>query len=440
MATINEYDKLIEFINANMKPKEKEKRELGEVFTPFFLVEEMLDKLDEAYIKEHGKSIFSEVHFKWIDPAVGIGNFMIILYKRLMQGLLCIQNDDDRQTHILENMLYMCEINENSVAILNRIFCGDKYKLNIYVGDTLQMNMTDKYDVVIGNPPYQGSGRKKIYIDFIKNILTTKLKEDGYLLFITPKLTLLYLLGSNISQQTIPKLYNIQYINVSDTIKSNYFKDIGSDFMYFILQNNTNYDKTMFIFNDDTIDDKLKLIFNSILDTTTKNNTNIINKLIKVNSNEWKRKAARISYNLQDTKDETHKNKIIYKLKTDPANDEIKWSNKTHSDMYKYKVLYPTLGKRILIDSDKNLFSGTSFVVYITCNSLNECENIKKLMNSRLFKYLEIMFKTQRSPRDYIMRNLIRPSSFDIKIDNDADIYKYFGLTDAEIYEIEQKE
>jgi hypothetical protein len=231
----------------------------------------------------------------------------------------------------------------------------------------------------------------------------------------------LYLLGSNISQQTISKLYNILYINVSDTIKSNYFKDIGSDFMYFILKNNTNYDKTMFIFNDNTIDDKLKLIFNSILDTKTKpdnsNNTNIINKLIKVNSNEWKRKAARISDNLQDTKDETHVNKIIYKLKTDPANDEIKWSNKTHPDMDKYKILYPTLGKRILIDSDKKLFPGTSFVVYITCNSLNECENIKKLMNSKLFKYLELMFKTQRSPRDYIMRNLIRPSSFDIKID-----------------------
>jgi hypothetical protein len=178
------------------------------------------------------------------------------------------------------------------------------------------------------------------------------------------------------------------------------------------------------------------------LDTKTKpdnsNNTNIINKLIKINSNEWNRKAARISDNLQDTKDESHVNKIIYKLKTDPANDEIKWSNKTHPDMNKYKVLYPTLGKRILIDSDKNLFPGTSFVVYITCNSLNECENIKKLMNSKLFKYLEFMFKTQRSPRDYIMRNLIKPSIFDIKIDNDEDIYKYFGLTDAEIYEIEK--
>lgn len=105
--------------------------------------------------------------------------------------------------------------------------------------------------------------------------------------------------------------------------------------------------------------------------------------------------------------------------------------------MYKYKVLYPTLGKRILIDYNKDLFPGTSFVVYITCETLNECENIKKLMNSRLFKYLEHIFKSQRSPRDYIMRNLIKPSSFDIKITNNETIYKYFGLTETEIEAIE---
>jgi len=433
--TINEPNKLLEFIN-ELKPNEKHKKENGEVFTPLSLVNEMLDKLDEAYIKEHGKSIFTEDGLKWFDPAVGIGNFPIIVYQRLMKGLT-IPNEEDRKKHILEQMIYVSELTPKNIFIYKKIFCGDKYKLNIYQGDTLKMDIPDfqKFDVVMGNPPYQGSGRKKIYIDFIKNIITTKLKKDGYLLFITPKLTLLYLLGSTISQQTIPKLYNILYINVSDTIKNNYFKTIGSDFMYFILKNNTDYDKTMFIFNDDT-DDKLKLIFNSIIDTRTKPNTNIINKLIKINSNEWKRRAARISDHLQDTKDETHINKIIYKIKTDPANDEIKWSNKTHPDMNKYKILYPTLGNRILIDSDKNLFSGTSFVVYITCVSLNECENIKKLLNSKLFKYLELIFKTQRSPRDYIMRNLIKPSSFNIKIDNDQDIYKYFGLTDAEILEL----
>jgi len=76
--TINEPDKLLEFINGELKPKEKEKKEHGEVFTPLLLVNEMLDKLDEGYIKEHGKSIFTEDGFKWLDPAVGIGNFPII--------------------------------------------------------------------------------------------------------------------------------------------------------------------------------------------------------------------------------------------------------------------------------------------------------------------------------------------------------------------------
>ena len=450
--TINEPDKLLEFINGELKPKEKEKKENGEVFTPLSLVNEMLDKLDEAYIKEHGKSIFTEDGFKWLDPAVGIGNFPIIVYQRLMKGLITqLPNEEERRKHILEHMIYSAELTPKNVFIYKKIFCGDKYKLNIYEGDTLKMDVKKEFklpadfigfDVVIGNPPFQGSGRKKIYVDFIENVITNKLKEDGYLLFITPKLSLLYLLGSSISQQTITQLYNIKYINTSDSIKGKYFKNIGSDFMYFILKNNTDYDNTTFIFDDDTINENLILVFNSILDTTTKtnSNSNVINKLIKLNSNEWKRKAARISENLQDSKTDTHINKIIYKLKTDPKNDEIMWSSKTHPDMYKYKVLYPTLGKRILIDSNRELFPGTSFVVYITCITLNECENIKKLMSSKLFKYLEYKFKTQRSPRDYIMRNLIKPSSFDIKIDNDEDIYQYFSLNSSEIEEIEKIE
>jgi hypothetical protein len=446
--TIHEPDKLLEFNNGELKPKAKEKKEHGEVFTPIALVNTMLDRLDDAYIKAHGKSIFSEMNLKWLDPAVGIGNFPIIVYQRLMIGLATqIKDEKARRRHILEHMLYASELTPKNVFIYKKIFCGDTYDLNIHEGDSLEMNVLEAFhlpndfkgfDVVIGNPPYQGSGRKKAYIEFIHHILLHQLKPDGYMLFITPKLSLLYLLGSATAQRTLSHMHNILYINTSDSIKSNYFKNIGSDFMYFILQNNNHYDTTIVVFDDDTVEPHLKLSFQSILDTTTKSNNNvIINKLIKINSNAWNRRAARIHDNLQDTKSATHVNKIISKIKTNPEDDEISWANKTHSDMNKFKVLYPTLGKRILIDKDKNLFPGTSFVVYVTCESLNECENIKKLMNSKLFAYLENIFRTQRSPRDYVMRNLIKPSSFDITIDSDEDIYRYFQLTKQEIREIE---
>ena len=42
--TINEPDKLLEFIIGELKPKDKEKQEYGEVYTPLSVVTEMLDK------------------------------------------------------------------------------------------------------------------------------------------------------------------------------------------------------------------------------------------------------------------------------------------------------------------------------------------------------------------------------------------------------------
>ena len=97
--------------------------------------------------------------------------------------------------------------------------------------------------------------------------------------------------------------------------------------------------------------------------------------------------------------------------------------------------MYPTLGNRILIDRERNLFPGTSFVVYITTDTLDEVENIEKLMSCRLFKYLENTFHTQRCPRDFIMRNLIKRGPF-VNIETEDDIFKYFKLTSHEISHI----
>jgi site-specific DNA-methyltransferase (adenine-specific) len=170
---------LLELIHSCLKPKKNSVQKFSEVFTPIRIVNEMLDKLDEYYIKENGKSIFEEKNFKWLDPANGMGNFPIAVYYRLMDGLKSqIPNDKERKRYILENMLYMSEFNIKNVFISRQIFdIENKYKLNIYHGDSLKLD-TEKvwsvknFDVVLGNPPYnkkyKRNGAPALYNEFVE--------------------------------------------------------------------------------------------------------------------------------------------------------------------------------------------------------------------------------------------------------------------------------
>ena len=114
---------VLEFINSMMKPKQTEKKKYGEVFTPFHLVDDMLDRLPDT--------VWSDPSLRWFDPCVGIGNFMVSVYYRLMDGLRDIFTDDtDRSRHILSDMLYMSEINAKNVLMVKKIF-GDDVNIDL---------------------------------------------------------------------------------------------------------------------------------------------------------------------------------------------------------------------------------------------------------------------------------------------------------------------
>jgi hypothetical protein len=203
---IDKPKELLELIDSCLKPKQKEKQENGEVFTPMSLVFEMLDNLDKHYINEHGRSIFTEPRFKWFDPASGMGNFPVAVYLKLMEGLKTqIPNDEDRKKHIIENMLFMSELNKKNVFISHQIFnMNNQYKLNLYEGDTLELNIVsvwglelNSFDVILGNPPYNKGGirshtgkqlgdkNETIWTKFIEKSFEW-LKPDGFLAFINP--------------------------------------------------------------------------------------------------------------------------------------------------------------------------------------------------------------------------------------------------------------
>ena len=195
---IDDLESAVEFIQSIMKPKNEDTKNYGEVPTPFFIVKEMLNSLDEFC-----PEIWNDSSIKWLFPCVGMGNFPIIIFQKLMENL-SIENELERKKHILEKMFYFCEKQDKSVHILKLIFdIENEFDLNIYHGDFLLCKKNipfakksgntiyiNDFDICVENPPYNDdSGNKgKSHILWPK-ILTKSLnliKENGYILFIHP--------------------------------------------------------------------------------------------------------------------------------------------------------------------------------------------------------------------------------------------------------------
>ena len=153
---------LLELINECLKPKSIEKKKFGEVFTPmWFINNDMLGDLESYYTEKYNKNIFEDETLKWGDTTTGMGNFPIAIYYKLVDGLKNkIPNEKDRKKHILEKMLFMAEYNKKNCFIVKQIFnMNNDFKLNLYEGDSLQLDIQKefgiaKFDIVIGNPPY----------------------------------------------------------------------------------------------------------------------------------------------------------------------------------------------------------------------------------------------------------------------------------------------
>jgi len=99
----------------------------GEVFTPFELINEILDKLPEE--------VWTDKEKKWFDPGAGLGNFHSVVLERLEA------NGIDKK-HILENQLYFVELNPESAAWIKTIFdIKNEYRMNIICANTLTLDL-----------------------------------------------------------------------------------------------------------------------------------------------------------------------------------------------------------------------------------------------------------------------------------------------------------
>jgi hypothetical protein len=173
-------EEVLNILRKNLVPKEFEKNVFGEVFTPIHFIQKMLDALPAAVWKD--KSL------KWFDPACGIGNFPVIIYYRLLNSLKkSIISDKARSKHIIEKMLFMNEINKKNVVLLRKLFAmiDPEAKPNVECKDFLELS--GKYDIIVGNPPYNEARIKEtsdqpLYSKFIVKAI----EMTDKLLFVVP--------------------------------------------------------------------------------------------------------------------------------------------------------------------------------------------------------------------------------------------------------------
>jgi tRNA1(Val) A37 N6-methylase TrmN6 len=177
-----------------MSISKEDKNNYGIVYTPNSLVDKILDLIPLEHYKNPA--------LKWLDIGAGNGAFSLNLYNRLMNNLSStIPNNNARKAHILENMIYMCEIYIPHINKLETLF---SHKTNIIKSDFLSLNNNnnEQFNIIIGNPPYNINGAlktptnnsfkktedgKQVYVEFVKKSLVL-LKENGLLALIIPAL------------------------------------------------------------------------------------------------------------------------------------------------------------------------------------------------------------------------------------------------------------
>ena len=348
-----------------------------------------------------------------LDPCCGQGTFLFAAYERLLKA-------GHTPQHIVENMLYGVDINRVAILATRKAFkllTGFDLK-HSYIEDSLKKDWSDmkKFDVVIGNPPYQASQRsadKKLWPIFVGKSFEFVV-ENGLVALVTP---ISWIKGFKNTRRLL------QSKNVfCMELDANQHFNVGIDIGYFIATNSEYQGSTTI--NGDTYDisDDDNLVFTYEEEIVK----NICDKVLNYSS----KLPIRFDNGFLNT--QTHEETGIFSVLH--SGGKILRTNNQPEGMDTLKVVLP--------------FSATYTSMFITTKPtgmLNACyyaksnedaEQVTAFLKSKIMVLVASKWMRTSGFTPLIKKKQL-PDLRRVAIWTDAELYAHFNLTEEEIAYIE---
>ena len=379
--------------------------------TPLSCVEEMVNKIPENFWKKKTLRI--------LDPCCGCGNFMIVIFYKLLQ----YHKKDD----ILTKMLYFNDINEDRLNVLKQVF--NHSMLNIYNEDFLQLVTKHNFDLIVANPPYakllpngkRASKNHNLIGLFIKQSLKL-LKRGGFMLYITPDNWMSFADRNTL----IGDLTQLQILYINIHVAKKYFNKVGSSFVWYLIENKPFYKnievegiwkrKNYKGFVKSEKRKYIPLYYNEIIQS-------ILNKTIdndELPKFEVKTSSDLHKYTKKDLisneKDENHPYKLIHTPK------QTVWSSRPHKFQDGFKVFISTTSYYGTFVDNCGM---TQSIAFIECKDEEEANRISHVLNHPLYKFVNDICRYGNFNNIRILQSFPYCNSFD-------DVYKKFNISGAE--------
>ena len=435
--------------------KENYKEKYGDVPTPYFLIKEMLELIPN--------NVFENSYNKWLDPGCGEGSFGKQVYEKLMFNQIHIVDINERKKYIMKQNLYLLEKNEYyEEKIKEKIkenIGDDMFESNIIITDYLTWEPNIKFDVIIGNPPYNSGGLKKtptnkvlkkekdgetLWIQFVKKSLEN-LKEGGYLCFIIPSIWLKPDRAKMYEFCTQYKLHKIKCFSNTETNKI-FKNNAQTPSCFFLLQkikgdNNTLlYDKCYKTYMNYNFKNSLPIPVHGVflinkLKPYVEKYGSLAKMVIKTNSITLK-----IKVNKEKTDKYIHKNVTTCVLEENKASLVINYSDNPCNYAGKKKLIMAHKMYGFPYFDEFGEYGISSRDNYVILN-----EDYKRLLRCQQFlstKFAIYLFESTRYRMKYLEKyvfqfipDIFKMEDLPLSIDDNV-LCDYFGLNEFEKEEI----